>query len=406
MYSGPGPGPLLAASEAWDGLAAELGFAASGYGSALAELTSNTWVGPTSVAMIAAVTPYITWLTSTGAQAEETANHARAAVAAYEAAFAMTVPPPVIAANRALLMALVATNFFGQNTPAIMATEAQYVEMWIQDAVAMFGYSGASSTASALTPIPTPVQNTNPSGLGALAAAATQVASTTAGTASQMLSSLGSAMSSALETLASTVTSSMPSTTPLSSLATSTLASSAAATSGTTLVSSSSAAISTGTTLASGTASSASMVTSAMSALGSSGSLAQSVSPAAGVLGGGFPMLKSSFDVGVSPAAGAWSSPAFGDFEVAATSGRAASLGALSVPQGWTSAAPAFSQVASASPAGGAAAGASPPVVPSGQGAPFGPATPRSAGRQSDSAPQTASFRYRPAVVQRPLYTG
>ena len=63
-------------------------------------------MGPTSVAMISAVTPYINWLTSTGAQAEETANHARAAVAAYEAAFAMTVPPPVVAANRALLAAL------------------------------------------------------------------------------------------------------------------------------------------------------------------------------------------------------------------------------------------------------------------------------------------------------------
>ena len=149
MYSGPGPGPLLAASEAWDSLAAELGFAASGYGSALAELTSNSWVGPTSVAMMSAVTPYIDWLTSTGAQAEETANHARAAVAAYEAAFAMTVPPPVIAANRALLAALVATNFFGQNTPAIMMTEALYAEMWAQDAAAMYGYAGASPAAIA-----------------------------------------------------------------------------------------------------------------------------------------------------------------------------------------------------------------------------------------------------------------
>ena len=152
MYSGPGPGPLLAASEAWDSLAAELGFAASGYGSALAELTSNAWVGPTSVAMMSAVTPYIDWLTSTGAQAEETANHARAAVAAYEAAFAMTVPPPVIAANRALLAALVATNFFGQNTPAIMMTEALYAEMWAQDAAAMYGYAGASLVALQVTP--------------------------------------------------------------------------------------------------------------------------------------------------------------------------------------------------------------------------------------------------------------
>jgi len=50
-------------------------------------------------------------------------------VAAYEAAFAMTVPPTVVAANRALLLMLIATNFLGQNTPAIMATEAEYVEM-------------------------------------------------------------------------------------------------------------------------------------------------------------------------------------------------------------------------------------------------------------------------------------
>ena len=164
MYSGPGPGPLLAASEAWDGLAAELGFAASGYTSALAELTSNTWVGPTSVAMMSAVTPYITWLTTTGAQAEETANQARAAVAAYEAAFAMTVPPPVIAANRALLAALVATNFFGQNTPAIMLTEALYAEMWAQDAAAMYGYAGASAAAAQVPPFVQPPQTTNADG--------------------------------------------------------------------------------------------------------------------------------------------------------------------------------------------------------------------------------------------------
>src|ERR1700761_7469583 len=180
MYSGPGPGPLLAASEAWDGLAAELSIAAAGYGSALAELTSNSWVGPTSTAMMSAVTPYIDWLTSTGAQAEETANHARAAVAAYEAAFAMTVPPPVIAANRALLAALVATNFFGQNTPAIMMTEALYFEMWAQDAAAMYGYAGASQVASQVTPFVQPPQTTRPDGTSSRAAAVAKAAATPA----------------------------------------------------------------------------------------------------------------------------------------------------------------------------------------------------------------------------------
>src|ERR1700744_1119836 len=178
MYSGPGPGPLLAASEAWDGLAAELGFAASSYGSALAELTSNSWVGPTSAAMMSAITPYIDWLTSTGTQAEETANHARAAVAAYEAAFAMTVPPPVIAANRALLAALVATNFFGQNTPAIMTTEALYAEMWAQDAAAMYGYAGASVAPTQVTPFVEPPQTTSDDGTSNQSQAAANAAAT------------------------------------------------------------------------------------------------------------------------------------------------------------------------------------------------------------------------------------
>ena len=66
-----------------------------------------------------------------------TSNQAKAAVAAYEAAFAATVPPPVIEANRALLMMLIATNILGQNTPAIAATEADYMEMWAQDSAAM-----------------------------------------------------------------------------------------------------------------------------------------------------------------------------------------------------------------------------------------------------------------------------
>ena len=103
--------------------------------------------------MTAAAGSYVEWLSATAAQAEQTAAQARAAAAAYEAAFALTVPPPVIAANRSLLAALVATNFLGQNTPAIAATEAQYAEMWAQDAVAMYGYAGSSASATALTPV-------------------------------------------------------------------------------------------------------------------------------------------------------------------------------------------------------------------------------------------------------------
>ncbi len=169
---------MLAAAATWDELASDLSFAAAGYGLALSELTGSVWIGPASAAMAAAVTPYVTWLISTAALAEQTASQARAAAAAYEAAFAMTVPPPVIAANRALLMSLIATNFWGQNTPAIAVAEAHYAQMWAQDAGAMYGYAGSSATAARLTVYTAPPRGPDAGGLNRRAAAvATQLIS-------------------------------------------------------------------------------------------------------------------------------------------------------------------------------------------------------------------------------------
>src|SRR5919109_1285874 len=109
MYAGPGSGPMLAAAAAWDGLATELYSAAGSYRAIIAGLTAE-WRGPSSASMNAAATPYVAWMTAAATQAEQTAIQARAAVAAYETAFVATVPPPVIAANRSLLMSLIATN--------------------------------------------------------------------------------------------------------------------------------------------------------------------------------------------------------------------------------------------------------------------------------------------------------
>jgi PPE-repeat protein len=176
---------MMAAAAAWDEIAAELGVAASGYHSVVSELTSAPWVGPASMSMLSAVTPYVSWLTAVGAQAEESASQGRAAAAAFEAAFAMTVPPPVIAANRVLLMNLIATNFFGQNTPAIAATEAQYMEMWAQDAGAMYGYAASSAAASALSPFMTPPNTTTPDNESNQASAVTQAAAEPAGNGAQ-----------------------------------------------------------------------------------------------------------------------------------------------------------------------------------------------------------------------------
>ena len=174
MYAGPGSGPMLAVATAWDGLAAELQSTAASYQSAIFELTGGPWLGPSSASMAAAAAPYMEWMTTTAAQAEQTATQAKAAAAAYEAAFAMTVPPPLITANRSLLMTLIATNIFGQNTMAIAATEAQYAEMWAQDAAAMYGYAGSSAAASTLTPFTSPPPTTNPAGATGQAVAAGQ----------------------------------------------------------------------------------------------------------------------------------------------------------------------------------------------------------------------------------------
>jgi PPE-repeat protein len=118
MYAGPGSTPMLTAASAWDQLSAELGSAASSYASVVSALTDGSWHGPASASMAAAAAPYVAWMSTTAGQAEQTADQAKSAAAAYEAAFAMTIPPAVVAANRAQLAALVATNLLGQNTAA------------------------------------------------------------------------------------------------------------------------------------------------------------------------------------------------------------------------------------------------------------------------------------------------
>jgi len=192
MYVGAGSGPMLAASAAWDALAADLQSTAASYGSAIQSLTVGPWTGPSSVAMAAAAMPYVAWMNATGAQAELAASQAKIAAGAYEAAFAAMVPPPVIATNRALLAALVATNILGQNTPAIAAAETHYAEMWSQDAAGMYAYAGSSSTASQLTSFTEPPQTTN---------ATAAVVQPAAATATPAASGIGSQLIALIESI-------------------------------------------------------------------------------------------------------------------------------------------------------------------------------------------------------------
>jgi len=178
MYTGPGSGSLVAAAAGWAELAAELHSAAAEFQTVVSALTCGPWLGPASAGLVAAASPYVAWLRSSAAGSELAASQAAAAVTAHETAFAMTVPPPVIAANRALLATLIATNWLGQNTPAIATTEAGYFEMWAQDASAMYAYLTSSLAASQLTDFDEPPEVADSSGLARQASAVSAAATT------------------------------------------------------------------------------------------------------------------------------------------------------------------------------------------------------------------------------------
>jgi PPE-repeat protein len=203
MYAGPGSSPLLASAAAWDALAAELDSFGAGYSGAISALQSGSWSGAASTAMATAAATYVAWVTTTAGQAAEAASRARSAATAYDAAFAATVPPSVVLANRVLLATLVATNLFGQNTPAIAATEAGYAEMWAQDSAAMYGYALSASTAATLGPFSEPPQTTNPAGRSAQGVAVGQSVNAPLGHSQTTLSQLMSTVPQRLQTLGS-----------------------------------------------------------------------------------------------------------------------------------------------------------------------------------------------------------
>ncbi|MEB3030508.1 PPE family protein [[Mycobacterium] nativiensis] len=198
MYAGPGTGSLLAAAGSWRGLAGELGVAASSYQAVITDLTGQSWFGPASASMAAAATPYADWLGTTATLADQAASRLMLAVSDFEQTFAAMVPPPAIAVNRTRLAALVAANVFGQNAAEIAATEADYGQMWVQDAMAMYGYAARSAAATTMTPFTAPPAIANPAGSAGQVAAAGQAAT---GSAHNQLSQLLSAIPSQLQGL-------------------------------------------------------------------------------------------------------------------------------------------------------------------------------------------------------------
>lgn len=203
MYSGPGSAPILASASAWQSIASQLESHARDYSALIAGLQGEGWSGGASDAMAAAAGPYVEWAGTAAARAEQTAGQARAAAAAYEAAFAATVPPALVTANRVQYQALVAANLFGHYTAQIAAVEAVYAEMWAQDAQAMYSYAASSSAATELTPFGEAPQTTTASAESGQAAAVSQaVSGSTAANAQSALSQLVAAVPQQLQSLA------------------------------------------------------------------------------------------------------------------------------------------------------------------------------------------------------------
>jgi PPE-repeat protein len=165
IYTGPGAGSLIAAASAWSGLAEDLAAAASGHRSVIEGLTSGPWLGPASAQLVSAVSPFITWLSNSAEQAAQTASQAGAAASAYETAFAASVPPPLIATNRALVQELTAANLLGQNSGVISQLEAQYAEFWAQDSGAMYTYAGSAAAATQVPQLAAPAEVADPYGV-------------------------------------------------------------------------------------------------------------------------------------------------------------------------------------------------------------------------------------------------
>ncbi len=181
IHTGPGASSLIEASVAWQQLGAELENSIGGYASVLSSLI-GTWSGPSSVAMVRAVEPYLLWLRTTAQQCQQTALQASAAATAFNTTRAAMVTPAQVTANRTRLAQLLATNRFGSNLPAIAATEDQYQLMWANNSAAMGRYQATSAQLSTLPQpsSPPPIANQAGTATQASAVPATTAASSTA----------------------------------------------------------------------------------------------------------------------------------------------------------------------------------------------------------------------------------
>jgi len=145
--------------------------AAAGYESVadmlIAELTAmglNTsttamvaWQGPGGVIMEMTAAEFMAVCAAASAWIRVGQIQAAEVAAAHTAAVETMIPAAVCLTNRSTQAGLVATNWIGQNTPAIIGLEAQYGDFWVTNATARTGYGSVVSTALGALAEPPPL---------------------------------------------------------------------------------------------------------------------------------------------------------------------------------------------------------------------------------------------------------
>lgn len=144
-----------AASAAWIGLANATMAAATITGGQMAASIASI-SGIRSMTAEAATPPFLTWLGTMAGIAFKQAAVCAAVAESYGVTRATMIPSVQSINNRVREAAAEASNFFGQNTPLIVALNAEYAAYTMQNATIGTTYGSAVTAATLPVPIPPP----------------------------------------------------------------------------------------------------------------------------------------------------------------------------------------------------------------------------------------------------------
>lgn len=157
MFEGDHGASLVAAAGAYEAVADMLMAELAAMGMNTSTTAMVAWQGVGGVAMQMSAAEFMAICAAASAWVRIGQIQAAEVAAAHALALESMIPAPVALTNRATQAGLINTNFFGQNTPGILALEAQYIEFWIQNATARTGYGGVVTTALGALATPPPL---------------------------------------------------------------------------------------------------------------------------------------------------------------------------------------------------------------------------------------------------------